>query len=115
MDLFLKKQLNDELAVLLANEASLERQMSTIKNLVFVIRTIFLAKLIRFRPAIQIVTQDAHNLSNTISFTAALADNISGKVRELDVTKVSLSNGRFLRKGYFHHSGSCRRLLTTCQ
>jgi hypothetical protein len=43
-----------------------------------------------FRPALQIITQDAHNLSNTISFTAALADNISGKVRELDVTKVRI-------------------------
>jgi len=33
---FLKKVLNDELAVLLANEESFERQMMTIKNLVFV-------------------------------------------------------------------------------
>ena len=45
-----------------------------------------------FRPALQIITQDAHNLSNTVSFTAALADNISGKVRELDVTKVCRSS-----------------------
>lgn len=74
--------------------------MSTIKNLVFVfekrIRMIYLGDFIRFRPAIQIITQDAHNLSNTISFTAALADNISGKVRELDVTKVSLFERRRL-------------------
>lgn len=67
-----EKVLNDELTVLLANEEAFERQMMTVKSLV---------------PELQILTQDAHNLSNTISFTAALADNISGKVRELDVTK----------------------------
>jgi hypothetical protein len=50
-------------------------------------RTNFI-RIFLFRPALQIITQDAHNLSNTISFTAALDDNISGKVRELDVTKV---------------------------
>ncbi|CAF0945754.1 unnamed protein product [Adineta steineri] len=67
-----EKNLNDELSVLLSNQDSIEKQMLSIKNLV---------------PAIQIITQDAHNLSNTITFTAALADNISKKVRELDVTK----------------------------
>ncbi|CAF0916497.1 unnamed protein product [Rotaria sordida] len=67
-----EKILNDELSILLSNQDSFERQMISIKNLV---------------PALQIITQDAHNLSNTISFTAALADNISAKVRELDVTK----------------------------
>ncbi|CAF3479206.1 unnamed protein product [Rotaria socialis] len=67
-----EKKLNDELSILLSNQDSFERQMASIKNLV---------------PALQIITQDAHNLSNTISFTAELADNISGKVRELDVTK----------------------------
>ncbi|CAF1294888.1 unnamed protein product [Adineta ricciae] len=64
--------LNDELSVLLSNQDSTEKQITTIKNLT---------------PALQIITQDAHNLSNTITFTAALADNISKKVRELDVTK----------------------------
>jgi len=64
--------LHEELSVLLSNQDSFERQMISIKNLT---------------PALQIITQDAHNLSNTITFTAALADNISSKVRELDVTK----------------------------
>jgi hypothetical protein len=68
--------------------------MVSIKNLVFVFesqlkRNFFFFENFAFRPALQVITQDAHNLSNTISFTAALADNISGKVRELDVTKVS--------------------------
>ncbi|UJR30145.1 hypothetical protein I4U23_017685 [Adineta vaga] len=67
-----EKVLNDELSVLLSNQDSIEKQITTIKNLA---------------PALQIITQDAHNLSNTITFTAALADNISKKVRELDVTK----------------------------
>ncbi|CAF0860435.1 unnamed protein product [Didymodactylos carnosus] len=67
-----ERTLSDELEVLLSNHESFERQMLSIKNLA---------------PTLQIITQDAHNLSNTITFTAALADNISGKVRELDVTK----------------------------
>jgi hypothetical protein len=33
---YLKKKLNDELSILLANEESFERQMLSIKNLVFV-------------------------------------------------------------------------------
>ena len=50
---------------------------------------------------------------NTISFTAALADNISGKVRELDVTKVSLIIIYLLVATNSHHLESCGCLFTT--
>lgn len=66
--------------------------MATIKSLVFVFKHTSQKSILKhflvFRPALQIITQDAHNLSNNVTFTAALADNISKKVRELDVTKV---------------------------
>lgn len=69
--------------------------MISIKNLTLVFELFdkdLFFNFLFFRPALQIITQDAHNLSNTISFTAALADNISSKVRELDVTKVNSLN-----------------------
>ncbi len=34
------------------------------------------------------IYKDAKNLSNMIDFTATLADNVSSKVRQLDLAKV---------------------------
>lgn len=39
---------------------------------------------------IQMVYKDSLNLSNMINFTSNLADNVSNKVRQLDLAKVKL-------------------------
>lgn len=39
-------------------------------------------------PKIQTIYNNANNLSNMISFTTNLADNVSSKVRVLDLAKV---------------------------
>ena len=41
-----------------------------------------------FRPNLQLVQNDAKQLAGMISFTSTLAENVSGKVRQLDVAKV---------------------------
>lgn len=41
------------------------------------------------RPNLQLVGTDAEQLSNMITFTSTLAENISSKVKRLDVAKVS--------------------------
>jgi len=41
-----------------------------------------------FRPNLQLVQNDAKQLSGMISFTSTLAENVSSKVRQLDVAKV---------------------------
>ena len=38
---------------------------------------------------IQMVHKDSQNLSNMINFTSNLADNVSNKVRQLDLAKVN--------------------------
>jgi hypothetical protein len=38
------------------------------------------------------IYKDSKNLSNMIDFTATLADNVSSKVRQLDLAKVNLNN-----------------------
>ncbi len=42
-----------------------------------------------FSPNLQMVQNDAKQLSGMISFTSTLAENVSGKVRQLDLAKVS--------------------------
>lgn len=41
-----------------------------------------------FRPNLQLIEGDAVQLSGMISFTCSLAENVSSKVRQLDLTKV---------------------------
>ena len=40
------------------------------------------------RPNLQILETDSQQLHSTISFTATLAEQVSGKVRQLDLAKV---------------------------
>jgi len=42
-----------------------------------------------YRPNLQLVQNDAKQLAGMISFTSTLAENVSSKVRQLDVAKVS--------------------------
>ena len=44
--------------------------------------------LLVFRPNLQLVQNDAKQLAGMISFTSTLAENVSSKVRQLDVAKV---------------------------
>jgi len=41
------------------------------------------------RPNLQLVQNDAKQLAGMISFTSTLAENVSSKVRQLDVAKVT--------------------------
>ena len=41
-----------------------------------------------FRPNLQLVHNDSEQLFNMISHTSKLAENVSSKVRQLDVAKV---------------------------
>jgi len=43
------------------------------------------------RPNLQLVQNDAKQLAGMISFTSTLAENVSSKVRQLDVAKVGIS------------------------
>ena len=43
-----------------------------------------------FRPNLQLVEEDSQQLSSMISFTSTLAENVSSKVRQLDLAKVLL-------------------------
>ena len=51
-----------------------------------------LSQLARLVPTLQLVQADARQLENTISFTHQLANNVSAKVRQLDLAKVSSLN-----------------------
>lgn len=42
-----------------------------------------------FRPNLQLIEGDSTQLSGMIRFTCSLAENVSSKVRQLDLTKVS--------------------------
>lgn len=44
------------------------------------------------RPNLQILETDSKQLSSMVSFTSTLAENVSSKVRQLDVAKVSNLN-----------------------
>jgi hypothetical protein len=44
--------------------------------------------ILLFRPNLQLVQNDAKQLAGMISFTSTLAENVSGKVRQLDLAKV---------------------------
>ncbi|XP_069165479.1 conserved oligomeric Golgi complex subunit 4-like [Procambarus clarkii] len=46
-----------------------------------------LSQLARLVPTLQLVQADARQLENTISFTHHLANNVSAKVRQLDLAK----------------------------
>lgn len=43
------------------------------------------------RPNLQLIAGDASQLSGMITFTCSLAENVSRKVRQLDLAKVSAS------------------------
>ncbi len=42
-------------------------------------------------PRLNTIKSDAQHLSEMIQFTCSLAENVSAKVRELDIAKVSIS------------------------
>lgn len=52
------------------------------------------------RPNLQLVQNDSKQLAGMISFTSTLAENVSSKVRQLDLAKV----GKF----------ACELVLTEC-
>lgn len=54
---------------------------------------------------IQMVHKDSQNLSNMINFTSNLADNVSNKVRQLDLAKVDIINiNKFINSICKHES-----------
>ncbi|XP_077986073.1 conserved oligomeric Golgi complex subunit 4-like [Glandiceps talaboti] len=65
-------EITEEIDMLLHNQVSLEGKMST---------------LYRMAPNLQLVNSDAKQLDSMISFTCNLAENVSSKVRQLDLAK----------------------------
>ena len=48
-----------------------------------------LSQLSRLTPALQLLQADANQLLSTVAFTHQLANNVSAKVRQLDMAKVT--------------------------
>ncbi|CAF0710418.1 unnamed protein product [Brachionus calyciflorus] len=74
---FLKKKVDEELQHLLNNQSINENKFHSIKSVC---------------QSIQLIFKDSQNLSNMINFTSNLADNVSNKVRQLDVAKGRVSS-----------------------
>ena len=62
--------------------------MSITVNLAVNIHCLLRNIKLHFRPNLQILKTDSRQLSSMISFTSTLAENVSSKVRKLDVAKV---------------------------
>ncbi|RMZ94018.1 conserved oligomeric Golgi complex subunit 4, partial [Brachionus plicatilis] len=72
-----EKKVDQELQQLLNNHAINENKFNSIKSIC---------------QSIQIIYKDSQNLSKMIDFTSDLADNVSSKVRQLDVAKGRVSS-----------------------
>ena len=51
----------------------------------------YLSSLIPHSPSLHSINSDAEHLAGMIGFTSTLAENISSKVRQLDLAKVTLT------------------------
>ncbi|XP_048748000.1 conserved oligomeric Golgi complex subunit 4-like isoform X2 [Ostrea edulis] len=67
-----EEDMNTELDSLLEHQSSLEKKMSGLHKIL---------------PNLQILETDSKQLSSMVSFTSTLAENVSSKVRQLDVAK----------------------------
>jgi hypothetical protein len=86
-ELFKKEaKIDDELQLLLSNFNYNQTKFTAIKSII---------------PKIQSIYNNANNLSNMINFTTNLADNVSSKVRVLDLAKVNLFLISFTPYGLF--------------
>jgi len=71
--LLLQDEINNELETLFSRQCHLEAKLHGITKML---------------PNLQIVHSDAEQLSEMITFTSTLAENVSAKVRQLDVARV---------------------------
>ncbi|XP_062573377.1 conserved oligomeric Golgi complex subunit 4-like, partial [Saccostrea cucullata] len=67
-----EEEMNTELDNLLEHQSTLENRMSGLHKIL---------------PNLQILETDSKQLSSMVSFTSTLAENVSSKVRQLDVAK----------------------------
>jgi len=74
--LLLQEEINNGLETLLLRHCHLEAKLRGITKVL---------------PNLQIVHSDAQQLAEMISFTSTLAENVSAKVRQLDIARVSRS------------------------
>jgi len=74
--LLLQDEINNELETLFSRQCHLEAKLHGITKML---------------PNLQIVHSDAEQLSEMITFTSTLAENVSAKVRQLDVARVRCS------------------------
>ncbi|MCJ8737287.1 hypothetical protein PDJAM_G00022310 [Pangasius djambal] len=74
---------------LCAEEAEVQKELEVLSGQQSTIETKMLA-LQRIGPNLQLIEGDATQLSGMISFTCSLAENVSSKVRQLDLTKKRL-------------------------
>lgn len=74
--LLLQEEINNELETLFSRQCHLEAKLHGITKML---------------PNLQIVHSDAEQLSEMITFTSTLAENVSAKVRQLDVARVRCS------------------------
>jgi hypothetical protein len=74
--LLLQDEINNELETLFSRQCHLEAKLHGITKML---------------PNLQIVHCDAEQLSEMITFTSTLAENVSAKVRQLDIARVSCS------------------------
>jgi len=78
--LLLQDEINNELETLFSRQCHLEAKLHGITKML---------------PNLQIVHSDAEQLSEMITFTSTLAENVSAKVRQLDVARVRCSTSIF--------------------
>ncbi|XP_058257409.1 conserved oligomeric Golgi complex subunit 4 [Hemibagrus wyckioides] len=76
-------------AQLCAEEVEVQKELEVLSGQQSTIETKMLA-LQRIGPNLQLIEGDATQLSGMISFTCSLAENVSSKVRQLDLTKKRL-------------------------
>ena len=69
------------------NQIDLVKKLATFT---FIILVLQIFKFSICSPNIHLIHKDSQNLSNMINFTTNLADNVSNKVRQLDLAKVML-------------------------
>jgi hypothetical protein len=74
--LLLQEEINNGLETLLSRQCHLEAKLRGITKVL---------------PNLQIVHSDAQQLAEMITFTSTLAENVSSKVRQLDIARVSFS------------------------
>jgi hypothetical protein len=72
----LQEEINNGLETLLSRQCHLEAKLRGITKVL---------------PNLQLVHSDAQQLAEMITFTSTLAENVSSKVRQLDIARVSFS------------------------